>query len=75
MRGKLNVIKRNVEKVWGARYLPKNVVINKFMQLLKKSTITESVRLHISRWFGHVQRMEENGFPKRVLCMNLEPTS
>jgi hypothetical protein len=33
MRGKSNVIKRNVEKVWGARYtlgvcyLPKNTVI------------------------------------------------
>jgi hypothetical protein len=26
MRGKSNVIKRNVEKVWGARYLPKNTV-------------------------------------------------
>jgi hypothetical protein len=27
MRGKSNVIKINVEKVWGARYLPKNTVI------------------------------------------------
>jgi hypothetical protein len=27
MRGKSNLIKRNVEKVWGARYLPKNTVI------------------------------------------------
>jgi hypothetical protein len=26
MRGKSNVIKRIVEKVWGARYLPKNTV-------------------------------------------------
>jgi hypothetical protein len=26
MRGKSNVIKTNVEKVWGARYLPKNTV-------------------------------------------------
>jgi hypothetical protein len=26
MKGKSNVIKRNVEKVWGARYLPKNMV-------------------------------------------------
>jgi hypothetical protein len=27
MRGKSNVIKKDVEKVWGARYLPKNTVI------------------------------------------------
>jgi hypothetical protein len=28
MTGKSNVIKRNVEKVWGARYLSKNTVLN-----------------------------------------------
>jgi hypothetical protein len=28
IRGKSNLIKRNVEKVWGARYLPKNTVYN-----------------------------------------------
>ena len=35
----------------------------KFMQIL---------RLHRLRWFGHVQRMEENRIPKRVLYINLE---
>jgi hypothetical protein len=42
--------------------------------LLKKPTITETVRLHRLRWFGQVQRIEENGIPKRVLYMNLEST-
>jgi hypothetical protein len=42
--------------------------------ILKKPTITETVRLHRLRWFGHVQRMEEGRIPKRVLYMNLETT-
>ena len=41
---------------------------------IKKPTITEKIRLHRLRWFGHVQRMEENRIPKRVLYMNLETT-
>ena len=48
--------------------------MKKFMQILKKPTITEKIRLHRLRWFGHVQRMEENRIPKRVLYMNLETT-
>jgi hypothetical protein len=44
------------------------------MQLLKKPTITETVKLNRYRWFGHVQRMEENRIPTRVLYMNLETT-
>ena len=39
---------------------------------IKKPTITETIRLHRLRWFGHVQRMEENRISKRVLYMNLE---
>jgi hypothetical protein len=39
-----------------------------------KPTITETVRLHRLRWFGHVQKMEENRISKRVLYMNLEST-
>jgi hypothetical protein len=44
------------------------------MQLLKKPTITETIKLHKLCWFGHVQRMEKNRVPKRVLYMNLEST-
>jgi hypothetical protein len=40
--------------------------------VLKKPTITETIRLHRLCWFGHVQRMEENRIPKRVLYMNFE---
>jgi hypothetical protein len=39
---------------------------------VKKPTVTETIRLHRLRWFEHVQRMEENRIPKRVLYMNLE---
>ena len=37
---------------------------------VKKPTITEPIRLNRLCWLGHVQRMEENGIPKRVLYMN-----
>jgi hypothetical protein len=42
--------------------------------IVKKPTITEKVMLHRLHWFGHVQRMEENRIPNRVLYMNLEST-
>jgi hypothetical protein len=45
------------------------------MQVLKKPTIIETIRLNRLRWVGHVQRMEENRIPKTVLCMNLGTTS
>jgi hypothetical protein len=40
--------------------------------IVKKPAITETIRLHRLCWFGHVQRMEENRIPKRVLHKNLE---
>jgi hypothetical protein len=40
--------------------------------MVKKPTITETIKLNRLHWFGHVQRMEENGIPKNVLYMNLE---
>jgi hypothetical protein len=42
--------------------------------IVKKPTITETIRQHRLCWFGHVERMEENRIPKRVLYMNLETT-
>ena len=41
---------------------------------VKKRTIRETIRLNRLRCFGHVQRMEENRIPKRVVNMNLGTT-
>jgi len=38
--------------------------------MVKKPTITETIRLNRLQWFGNVQRMEGN----RVLYMNLKTT-
>jgi len=41
---------------------------------IKKPAIIETIMLNRLHWFGHVQRMEENRIPKRVLYMNLGTT-
>jgi len=41
---------------------------------VKKPTVIETIRLNRLHWFGHVQRMEGNRIPKRVLYMNLGTT-
>jgi len=41
---------------------------------VKKPTTIETIRLNRLHWFEHVQRMEENRIPKRVLYMNLGTT-
>jgi hypothetical protein len=43
--------------------------------VVKKPTITQTIKLHRLCWFGYVQRMQGNRIPKRVLYMNLETTS
>jgi hypothetical protein len=40
--------------------------------MVKKTTITKTLSLNRLHWFGHVQRIEEDRFPKKVLYMNLE---
>jgi len=39
---------------------------------VKKPTLIGTIKLKRLCWFGHVQKMEENRIPKRVLHMNLE---
>jgi hypothetical protein len=41
---------------------------------ITKPTITETIRLHRLRWFGHVQKMGENRIAKRVLYISMETT-
>jgi hypothetical protein len=36
--------------------------------VVKKPTITETIKLNRLRWFGQVQRMEEN----RIVCVGLD---
>ena len=36
--------------------------------------MTETIRLNRLRWFGHVQRMEENRIPTRISYINLGTT-
>jgi len=40
--------------------------------IVENSITTETIRLNRVCWFGHVQRVEENRIPKRVLYVNLE---
>jgi hypothetical protein len=49
------------------------ILTNKEIHASVKNII-ETIRLNRLRWFGHVQRMEENRIPKRVLYMNLGTT-
>jgi hypothetical protein len=39
---------------------------------VKKPTITETKRLNSLQWFGHIQRIEKNRNPKKVLQWNLD---
>jgi hypothetical protein len=42
--------------------------------VVKKPIVTDTIKLNRLFWFGHVQRMQENRIPKKVLYKNLETT-
>jgi hypothetical protein len=79
-RKQLNIFERKVyRRILGPVYDKEKenwrILTNKeIYAILKKTIITETIRLHRLRSFGHVQRMEENIIPRRVLYMNLETT-
>jgi len=72
-RKQINIFERKVyRRILGAVYdtAKENlrILTNKeIYAMVKKPTITETIRLNRLRRFGHVQRMEENRIPKRVL--------
>jgi len=79
-RKQLNVFERKVHRrILGQVYDNEKeswkILTNKeFYASVKTCTIVETIRLNRLRWFGHVQRMEENRISKRVLYMNLGTT-
>jgi hypothetical protein len=76
----LNILERKVyRRILGPVYDNEKenwwILTNKEIYVIVKNpTITETLGLHRLRWFGHVQRIEENRVPKRVLHINLETT-
>ena len=79
-RKQLNVFERKVHRIiLGPVYDNETenwrILTNKEIYAnVKNLTILETVSLNRLRWFGHVQRTEENRIPKRVLYMNLGTT-
>jgi hypothetical protein len=79
-RKQLNIFERKVyRRILGPVYDNEKeswrILTNKeIYAIVKKPTIIETIRLKRLRLFGHVQRMNENRIPKRVLCMNFGTT-
>jgi len=48
--------------------------MERWVASVKKPTTIETIMLNRLHWFGHVQRMEENRIPRRVLYMTLGTT-
>jgi hypothetical protein len=58
------VYKRILDPVYDNEKENWRILTNKeIYAIVKKPTITETIRLHRLRWFGHVQRLEENRIP------------
>jgi len=76
----LNIFERKVYiRILGPAYDNEKenwrILINKEIYArVKKPTIIETIRLNKVRWFGDLQRMQENRIPKRVIYMNLGTT-
>ena len=69
------VYRRILGQVYGNEKEYWRILTNKeIYAMVKNPSITETVRLNRLRWFGLVQRMEENIIPKKVLYVNLETT-
>ena len=76
-RKQLNIFERKVYRrilgpVYGNEKGNWRILTNKEIYARDKNpTIIETIRLNRLCWFGHVQRMEGNGIPKKVLYMIL----
>jgi hypothetical protein len=69
------VINQRQSKTYNHKEENWRILTNKEIYVsVKKPTIIETIRLNRLCWFGHLQRMEQNRIPKRVLYMNLGTT-
>ena len=55
-----------LRKVLGVTYLDR-IKNSEFLERTKQQKLNEIIRKRRLRWFGHVARMNEERFPKRVL--------
>ena len=58
----------NLDPVYDSEKENLSILTNKeIYAIVKKPTITETIRLHTLCWFGHVQRMEENRISQKSI--------